>query len=83
METKNLKDNPSIMDNPIDADRAMEQFWNDKKELEEKYGTEKIKISILKDDVEVKGTTVDRALYESMKYLHGVNILDEYISNFE
>lgn len=71
------------MENPFESEKVMEQFLKDQNELKEKYGTQKIKISIIENDVEVKGTTVDRTLYETMKHLHGVNILDEYINNFE
>lgn len=37
-------------------------------------------ISIIKDDIEVENKTVDLDLYNTMKELHDVNLVDEIIS---
>lgn len=49
-------------------------------ELKELYGNTKIMISIIKDDIEVENKTVDLDLYNTMKELHDVNLVDEIIS---
>ena len=49
-------------------------------ELKELYGNTKIMVSIIKDDIEVENKTVGLDLYNMMKELHGVNLVDEIIS---
>lgn len=49
-------------------------------ELKELYGNTKITVSIIKDDIEVENKTVGLDLYNMMKELHGVNLVDEIIS---
>ena len=48
-------------------------------ELKELYGNTKIMISIIKDDIEVENKTVGLDLYNTMKELHDVNLVDEII----
>jgi hypothetical protein len=50
-------------------------------ELKELYGNTKIMISIIKDDIEVENKTVGLDLYNTMKELHDVNLVDEIISS--
>lgn len=49
-------------------------------ELKELYGNTKIMISIIKDDIEVENKTIGLDLYNTMKELHDVNLVDEIIS---
>ena len=49
-------------------------------ELKELYGNTKIMVSIIKDDIEVENRTVGLDLYNMMKELHDVNLVDEIIS---
>lgn len=48
-------------------------------ELKELYGNIKINISIIKDDIEVENKTVGLDLYNMVKELHGVNLIDEIL----
>lgn len=50
-------------------------------ELKELYGNTKIMVSIIKDDIEVENRTVGLDLYNMMKELHDVNLVDEIISS--
>ena len=50
-------------------------------ELKELYGNTKIMVSIIKDDIEVENRTVGLDLYNTMKELHDVNLVDEIISS--
>lgn len=63
-----------------DLEKKKQELLSREIELKELYGNTKIMISIIKDDIEVENITVGLDLYNMMKELHDVNLVDEIIS---
>lgn len=67
------------MENKLEQKR--QELFSRELELKEMYGSTEINISIVKDGIEVENKTIGLDLYNMMKELHDVNIVDEILSN--